>query len=101
MTQIRLENTLSIPASGIAFASGLSLIGTAVAGPLGGVTGAVIGAVGGILAEVVSQKKHEQPKAQKTETTIGEIVIEKQVKVVEVAPQERHKKLEVTESEGE
>lgn len=63
MTEKRLQSTLSIPTSGIVFASGLSLIGTAVAGPVGGVTGAVLGVVGGIFTEVASLKRHEHTNA--------------------------------------
>ena len=45
---------LDIPASGIVFASGGSLIGAAAGGP----AGSAIGAVSGIFIEVASQKIH-------------------------------------------
>jgi hypothetical protein len=104
MNGIRLENSLSIPASGITFASGLSLLGTAVAGPVGGVTGALVGALGGIFAEVASQKKHERPKSQNAEANVGEVVIhvtEKQIRVLEVTPKQLHRELDIIERAGE
>jgi len=60
MSAVKLENLLNIPASGIAFASGSSLIGTALGGPIGGVIGAVLGGVAGIVNEIESQKQHDR-----------------------------------------
>ena len=65
------ENTLSIPASGIAFASGAALIGTAVAGPFGAAVGALIGGLGGILTEVASQKAHRKQELRKPVSKAG------------------------------
>jgi hypothetical protein len=60
MSTLRLEGLLNVPASGIAWAAGSSLIGTAVGGPVGGAVFALSGAAIGIFTEMASLKRHEQ-----------------------------------------
>jgi hypothetical protein len=56
---------LDIPASGITFAAGASLIGTAIAGSAVGLSGALIGAVWGVINELLSQKFRSAHSANK------------------------------------
>ena len=64
MSAVKLESLLNIPASGIAFAAGSSLIGTALGGPVGGVVFALGGAAIGVITEMASQKRHEHKSEQ-------------------------------------
>jgi hypothetical protein len=61
MNAAKLQGFWNISASSITFAAGSSLIGTALEGPTGGVIFALVGAAIGIYAEMLSQKRHEQP----------------------------------------
>jgi hypothetical protein len=57
------DRLFSIPASGVVFASGGAMIGSAMAGPIGGLVGMSLGAVGGIVTEIASQRRHEREKS--------------------------------------
>jgi hypothetical protein len=60
-----LNRTLDIPSSGIVFASGGSLIGTAIGGPAGGMMGAIFGGLSGVAVEILSQRLHQTGKTSK------------------------------------
>ena len=57
------DRLFSIPASGVVFASGGAMIGSAMAGPMGGLVGMTVGAVGGVLTEIASQKRQDRGKS--------------------------------------
>jgi len=54
------ERVFAIPASGIVFAAGGAMLGSAVGGPIGGVVGITLGGLSGAAVEIVSQKRHEK-----------------------------------------
>jgi hypothetical protein len=59
MKQPQLETRFAWITSGIVFAAGASLLGTALLGSTGGVIAAFLGAIGGVMAEMISQKQHD------------------------------------------
>jgi hypothetical protein len=59
-TKSNWDRLIAIPASGVAFASGGAMIGSAFGGPIGGVIGTVVGGLSGVTVEIISQKRHEK-----------------------------------------
>ena len=61
-TKSNWERIFAVPASGVVFASGGAMIGSALGGPIGGLVGVTVGAVSGAAVEIISQKRHEKVK---------------------------------------
>ena len=66
-TKSSWERIFAVPASGVVFASGGAMIGSALGGPIGGLVGVTVGAVSGAAVEIISQKRHERVKEERGE----------------------------------
>ena len=58
----KVDRFFAIPASGVVFASGGAMIGTAIGGPIGSLVGAGVGALSGVFVEISSQRRHAKEK---------------------------------------